>query len=262
MTEFFAVMFRAITGVKLTPETIIVLTFIFFLGWMFGKLTRRIGVLKGIALAIFGTVAFTVLAYSPGVMVFAFLMGVLANHGPLIIQALYWAQDLADIVYALRYRQAFEDIRADEAQMEEEARREKADAYSRAHAQGDSSAQSRWRKDSAKSKAGADRAGEKEKERARRDTGPGGDHAQYDQDRVTGKADRQQQKKRRPPPPKGSVHDRHLETLGLIPGHSYSLEEIKRAYRKRAKETHPDAGGRAEDFIAVRAAWAALSKKR
>src|SRR5262245_16713118 len=41
--------------------------------------------------------------------------------------------------------------------------------------------------------------------------------------------------------------------LGLEPG--ATLVEVKRAFRKRALETHPDRGGRAEDFLAVQGAY-------
>ena len=162
MMEFFSVMFRAITGMKLTPETVIVLGFFFALGWLFGKLTTRIGIIKGIFLAIFGSVALAVLSIAPGVVVFFFIAGVLTNHSPLLARMIYWAQDIADIFYALKYRQAFEDIRAEEARMEEELRRARGEAYARAHAQGDSSAQDRWRKSSGRGEEKS-RASQKEK---------------------------------------------------------------------------------------------------
>lgn len=41
-----------------------------------------------------------------------------------------------------------------------------------------------------------------------------------------------------------------------------SLAEIKRAFRKRALETHPDHGGDAADFRAVRAAYDAAIERR
>jgi hypothetical protein len=44
--------------------------------------------------------------------------------------------------------------------------------------------------------------------------------------------------------------------LGLTPG--ASLDEIKRAFRKRALETHPDQGGDDEMFRAVRSAYERL----
>jgi hypothetical protein len=245
MMEFFSVMFRAITGMKLTPETVIVLGFFFALGWLFGKLTTGIGVVKGIFLAIFGSVALAVLSIAPGVVVFFFIAGVLTNHGPLLARVIYWAQDIADIFYALKYRQAFEDIRAEEARMEEELRQARADAYARAHARGDSSTQDHWRKSSGRSQ-GKSRAGEKEK------AGGGAGRQKEPPRKSTGAT-----KPKRPPG--DPLRDKHLQTLGLRPGQDYSPEEIKKAYRNRAKETHPDAGGNAQEFMAVRAAWKALS---
>jgi DnaJ-domain-containing protein 1 len=245
MIEFFSVMFRAITGMKLTPETVILLGFFFALGWLFGKLTTRIGVIKGIFLAIFGSVALVFLSVAPGVIVFFFIAGVLTNHGPLLARVIYWAQDIADIIYALQYRQAFEDIRAEEARMKEEIRQARAEAYARAHARGDSSTQDRWRKSSWRGQEKS-RAGEKEK------TGGRAGGQKEPPKGSTGAA-------RPKSPPGDPLRDKHLQVLGLRPGQDYSPEEIKKAYRRRAKETHPDAGGNAQDFMAVRAAWKALS---
>jgi len=50
------------------------------------------------------------------------------------------------------------------------------------------------------------------------------------------------------------------QTLGL--NANASLLEIKRAYKKRALETHPDRGGSAEDFRALQAAYEAALKRR
>jgi hypothetical protein len=46
--------------------------------------------------------------------------------------------------------------------------------------------------------------------------------------------------------------------LGLEPGATPA--EVKRAFKKRALDTHPDRGGRAEDFVAVQRAYDKLSK--
>lgn len=244
--EFISVIFRAITGLKLTPESAIVLGFFFALGWLFGKLTRRIGIIKDILLAIFGGVALLVLSIAPGFVVIMFVAGVLTNHGPLLAQVIYWAQDLADIYYALQYRQAFEDIRAQEARMEEELRQARAQAYTHAHSQGESATQDRWRQSSGRGQEEA-RAGEKEKA----DRGADQRH-----DASGGRAG---SGKPRNTTPGSSRRDTHLVTLGLQPGQRYGLAEIKKAYRRRAKVTHPDAGGTAQEFMEVRAAWVALS---
>lgn len=248
MIEFFSVMFRAITGMKLTPETVILLGFFFALGWLFGKLTTRIGIIKGIFLAIFGSVALVFLSVAPSIIVFFFIAGVLTNHGPLLARVIYWAQDIADIFYALQYRQAFEDIRAEEARMEEELRQARAEAYARAHASGDSSTQDRWRKSSGR---GQDKSRADEKEKA----GGGAGGQKEPPKGSTGET--------KPKcPPGDPLRDKHLQTLGLRPRQDYSPEEIKKAYRKRAKETHPDTGGHAQEFMAVKAAFEALCRRK
>ncbi len=48
----------------------------------------------------------------------------------------------------------------------------------------------------------------------------------------------------------------HQQVLGL--GLSFTSNELKSAYRCRARETHPDTGGSREEFITVQAAWEAL----
>jgi molecular chaperone DnaJ len=47
--------------------------------------------------------------------------------------------------------------------------------------------------------------------------------------------------------------------LGLTPG--ANLDEIKRAFQKRALETHPDQGGDSSDFRAVLRAYERLSRR-
>ena len=254
MIEFFSVMFRAVTGMKLTLETLIFLGFIFMLGWLFGKLTRRIGIIKGILLGIFGSAVLAFLSVAPGVFVITFLAGVLTNHGPILARVIFWAQDLADFFYALKYRRAYEDIRAEEAKVEEELRNARAEAYKRAHAFGDSSSQERWRKSST---SDGDKASQGEgfassdEEKATNDEKSEASAASFES---------AEQTKTRSPS-QDPVRRRHLEVLGLDASGEYTQDEIKKAYRKRAKETHPDAGGDAQEFIDVRAAWKALSQR-
>jgi hypothetical protein len=50
------------------------------------------------------------------------------------------------------------------------------------------------------------------------------------------------------------------EILGV--DQNASLEEIQTAYRRKAKETHPDAGGSQEEFLRVQAAWEAARKAK
>ncbi|GAB3999912.1 J domain-containing protein [Nocardioides marmoraquaticus] len=46
------------------------------------------------------------------------------------------------------------------------------------------------------------------------------------------------------------------EVLGVAP--TASAEQLRRAHREAARRTHPDAGGRPADFLAVQRAWEVL----
>lgn len=50
------------------------------------------------------------------------------------------------------------------------------------------------------------------------------------------------------------------KTLGL--GESFTSDQLKTAYRKRASETHPDRGGDPQEFMAVQTAYERLSRKQ
>lgn len=53
-----------------------------------------------------------------------------------------------------------------------------------------------------------------------------------------------------------------LETLEVAPPPLPEPVDVRAAYRARAKETHPDQGGDAERFIAVRKAWLTVSERQ
>lgn len=154
-----------------------------------------------------------------------------------------------DFFFALRYRQAFEDIRRREQELEEELRR--ARAQSRQGQQGESEAQRQWRREQEQQRARKAEeaarqkqeksAGSKTQENARQGDG------QQRNERTTGTAYTQ--------PPPDELRAKHLRTLGLDPREVYGFDELKSAYRKALKRTHPDAGGSAVEFIAVQNAW-------
>ena len=56
--------------------------------------------------------------------------------------------------------------------------------------------------------------------------------------------------------------ERHRELLGLPLDCRLTLAEIHRAYKRVAKTAHPDAGGSAQQFLALSAAREALMKAR
>lgn len=54
---------------------------------------------------------------------------------------------------------------------------------------------------------------------------------------------------------RNSVVTRHLHMLSLFSEEPYSQADIKKAYRKKALETHPDTGGTEADFMRVNIAY-------
>lgn len=51
-----------------------------------------------------------------------------------------------------------------------------------------------------------------------------------------------------------------FKILGVSP--NATKEEVKKAYRKKAKEAHPDSGGSHEEMTKVNAAWEAIQRFR
>jgi hypothetical protein len=56
--------------------------------------------------------------------------------------------------------------------------------------------------------------------------------------------------------------ERYRQLLGLPLGRPLAPAEIHRAWKHAAKSAHPDAGGNAQDFLALSAAQDALMKER
>jgi hypothetical protein len=59
-----------------------------------------------------------------------------------------------------------------------------------------------------------------------------------------------------------SPEERHRQLLGLPLGRRLARAEIHAAYKHAAKTAHPDAGGNAQEFLALSAAQEALMKER
>lgn len=68
-------------------------------------------------------------------------------------------------------------------------------------------------------------------------------------------------RRERPGPLPGGLEERASAWSILGVESTASLVEVKRAFRKRALETHPDHGGEAEQFRKVQAAYEKLVKK-
>ena len=232
------------------PTFLVLLLILFFAGKFFGKLTKRLNIWKILLLVYFGLFLYGPVRDAGPILGGIFLLGMASNHTRLIFSIFGWAQNLGDVIYAFRYRKAFEDIRRREQEQESRADEDRRQAYAEYDRQ--SQQQRGWqgearqhRQGSSKADMGGRGAGQNEKSRAKRKAG------NESQRKRTG----QQQKHTQQPPAQNTTRDKHLQTLGLKPGREYTAAEIKKAYRRMAKKTHPDVGGSQSEFVAMVSAW-------
>lgn len=235
------------------PAFLLFLLAIYFLGKLFGRLVSQPNVWKLILAGYLG-IAFIEPIRSLGLFFGAiFLLGFFNGAIRSAPAILAWAGSLGDIFFAFRHRQAFEDIRRRERELEEELRRARAQAHR--HQQGESDAQQSWRREQEQQRA------RKAEDTSRQEQARSGNRTQQ----KAHQSDRQSQNERTSsktftPSPPDDLRAKYLKTLGLDPCKTWSPDEIKAAYRKAAKRTHPDAGGSPVAFIAVQNAWEWLRK--
>lgn len=208
MIEFFEVMFRALTGLKLTFPNIISLAVFFAAGYYFAATTKRIGPLKMILVLFLAYLLSTLLSGLLGVYTLAVVLGFLSNQGVFLTRVLLWAESLAEILFVMRHRAAYEDIRREESAGQDHARNDAP----------------RPPPNRPKTK-GSDDAGDKS-----RSSGAGG----------SGKASTGSDTWKPGPGKSQADIDRCLRILELEPGKTYTQKEIKKAYRRLAMIHHPD----------------------
>lgn len=232
------------------PTFLALLLILFFAGKFFGKLTRKLNIWKILIVGYFALFLYGPVRDAGSILGGIFILGILSNHTRTAFAVFGWAQNLGDVIYAFRYRKAFEDIRRREQEQENQAHEERRRAYAENDRQSqqqrgwqDEAREHRQKPDDAKT--GRSGAGQKEKPRAKRNDGNGS------QRQRTG----QQQSRTPRPPAQNTTRDRHLQTLGLQSGRDYTVEEIKKAYRRAVMKAHPDAGGSQSGFVAVVQAW-------
>jgi DnaJ domain len=230
----------ALLGLNFNLGNTLVLGTLFGLGLLFGKLTRRISFGKGILALILGVHLYDLLAHARYPFVGAFVLGFLFKHSYLYLGIFRWARSLGDIVFAMRYRRAFEDIRKQEAELEELERQLRQKTREQFKNQ-QSDEQRKWREQArARQQQGAGNAS----------AGGGGSDHQHRQERPSGAS--------------GSAGSnskgQYLKMMGLDASKNYSKDELKRAYRRRAKETHPDLGGSESAFREVSGAYEWLTR--
>ena len=234
----------------LNPLFLAFLLAVYFTGKFVGKLTVRPNICKFLLLCYLGLFLFPNLRNAGPIIGGLFALGFFSAHIRSIPSIFSWAGGIGDFFFALRYRRAFEDIRRREQELEEELRHARAQA--RGTQQGESDAQRQWRREQDTERARkAEEASRREQEQA-----SAGSKAQE----KARQGDGQQRNERtsgtgNTTPPPDDLRAKHLRTLGLDPRKSWNPDEVKAAYRRAAKRTHPDAGGSTVEFIAVQNAW-------
>ena len=199
----------------------IVLGLFFLSGFYFGKLTKKLSILKVLLALLIGSQIYLFLVNAHFLIIWAFLLGVLANHAKLIYRAYYWAYDLKDVLFALKHRTAFDDIRRREEELEDRIRQfrnEQKEFYKQSSTNEPNNTHSNRQERAQKSKP-------------------------------------QSHDKSKPKPRHDDIRGKHLRTLGLDPMQNYNSEQIRKAYRAMAKKTHPDTGGSKATFIEVMKAY-------
>jgi len=111
------------------PAFLALLLILFFAGKFFGKLTKRLNIWKILLLAYFGLFLYAPVRDAGPILGGIFLLGMASNHTRLIFSIFGWARNLGDVIYAFRYRRAFEDIRRREQEQERQADEERRRAY-------------------------------------------------------------------------------------------------------------------------------------
>lgn len=201
MIEFIEVMFRALTGLKLTFPNLISLSVFFAVGYYFAATTKRLGPLKIILVLVLAYIISTVLNGLLGVYTLAVVLGFLSNQGVFLARVLFWAESLGEILFVMRHSAAYEDIRR------EEDSRAKADPKQE-------EAKSASKQQKAKPSGRSNKQSTSQKQSSNEwKPGPGKTQADI---------------------------DRCLRILELEPGQDYTLKEIKKAYRRLAMIHHPD----------------------
>ena len=235
--------------VLFNPLLLLFLLAIFFLGKLLGRLASRPNVWKVLLLCYMGVFLFEPLRNSGWFLGGIFLIGFFSGAIRSLPGILMWAESLSDILFALRHRRAYEDVRAREQAFEDEQRRVR-EAAAQAST-GRSRTQEEWRRQARETRSpgsGQERSG------GRGDSG--GSARSGTQQRQGAEGPRFGRPSSDAQASTSSlIRDRHLQALGLKPGQKYSLHEIKKAYRRRVLETHPDAGGSDSELRQVVNAW-------
>jgi hypothetical protein len=227
------------------PTFLGLLAILFFIGRIFGKLTKNIRLWKILLLGYFALFLYAPVRDAGPILGGIFILGMLSNHVGTFFSMLSWAGNLGDVLFAFRYRSAYEDIRRREQDLEERERRLREAELRQAYQQQDQGQRARagWQQeakgfrqknDSQKTQQGPGKQKQNDNRSQRRY------HSSDTRGKGAGNTKPAEDKKAC-----------CLKILGLDPRRVYNPDELKAAYRKKVKKTHPDAGGSQEEFIEV-----------
>jgi hypothetical protein len=231
------------------PAFLGLLAILFFAGRIFGKLTKNIRLWKILVLGYFTLFVYAPVRDAGPILGGIFIAGMLSNHVSTFFSVLSWAGNLGDVLFAFRYRSAYEDIRRREQELEERERALREAELRQAYQQQEQGQRAR--------------AGWQQEAKGFRQNPEDKTQGRSSGSRQSGSSQKQEKKQRSKtsytPPQQQDVRAKHLETLGLKPGRDYSIDEIKKAYRRKVMKVHPDAGGSQVEFIAVQNAYEGLT---
>jgi len=236
--------------VLFNPPLLALLLILYFLGKFLGMLTVRMNIWKFLLFVYFGIFLIEPFRKGGWFLGGVFLMGFFSNHIARLPGIIRWAEGLGDIYFAYKYRQTYDDIRAKERNADERMREEQEKAARQNT--GNSRTQDQWKQDAKqrRSQTSGSAGTKQDRQRSEQSYSSENNHTRFNPHAAE-----------RPRQGSSTQRDQHLRTLGLGPGRSYSLREIKRAYNRRIIETHPDQGGTAQDLQRVMSAWEWLQKK-
>lgn len=235
-------------------ETIFICLFCFGGGYVLGHLTRNLRSWKLFLLMIMGAYLYVMSHELSQVQIVAVLAGMVSHHAGRLFSALAWAGSLGDMIFAFRYRSAFEDIKRRERELNEREDRLREEERRRAYADQERGERAGWQKEAGGFRSKAKAEGKSDRKEAPRGKAPSGESGRRQHEQKERKTERHS------PPPQNGVRERHLQVLGLEAGREYTQAEIKKAYRKAAMKTHPDTGGSDEAFIVVQRAYEFLRR--
>jgi len=225
MIEFFEVIFRALTGLKLTMPNLIGIFGVFIAGYYFAYTTKHLSLIKAFFVLILGYFVSTVLSALLGIYTLAFILGFISNTGFFILRIMLWVDNLKEFWFFLQNRTVAEDTYKSEGTRQHQQQKSSQQKNKQEKTQQKSEKTSSSKSQSSKSKAKSEIDDWKPSDIYKPDD-----------------------------------YKKCIEILGLQS--PFVQKEIKKAYRRMAMKYHPDIQGTGNQkmFVLGTAAYEYLDK--